>query len=33
MIGWIISKLKLEPDSFADAEYLDCISGLISSFP
>lgn len=29
MIGWIISKLRLEPDSFADAEYLGCISGLI----
>jgi uncharacterized protein len=29
MIGWIISKLRLEPDSSADAEYLDCISGLI----
>jgi len=30
MIGWIISKLRLEPDSCADAEYLDCISGLIA---
>ncbi len=30
MNGWIISKLRLEPDSFADAEYMDCISGLIN---
>jgi len=29
MIGWIISKLRLEPDSFADMEYLDCIRELI----
>ena len=29
MIGWIISKLKLEPDSSVDAEYIRCISDLI----
>ncbi|MPN04772.1 hypothetical protein SDC9_152019 [bioreactor metagenome] len=30
MVGWIISKLKLELDSSADMEYLDCISDLIN---
>jgi len=29
MVGWIISKLKLEPDSCDDMEYLDCIHDLI----
>jgi len=29
MVGWIISKLRLEPDSSADMEYLDCILELI----
>jgi uncharacterized protein len=29
MIGWIISKLRLEPDSSDDMEYLDCIRDLI----
>ena len=29
MIGWIISKLRMEPDSSADMEYLKCICDLI----
>jgi len=29
MIGWFISKLRLEPDSSDDMEYLDCIRDLI----
>ncbi len=30
MVGWIISKLRLKPDSSADIEYLDCINDLIN---
>ena len=30
MVGWIISKLKLEINSTVDQEYLDCISDLIN---
>lgn len=29
MLGWIISKLRLEPDSSVDMEYLDCMRDLI----
>lgn len=30
MVSWIISKLRLEPDTSAETEYLDCINDLIS---